>query len=178
MRHTLAVLLFPLALAAATDQWPQFRGPESAGVVEDPNLPDSWSAAKNVVWKTDTPGVGWSSPVVWGDRIFLTSVIRAEQGEPPKKGLYFGGNRPAPPADEHRWMVYAVDWKTGKVVWEREVHRGVPKTSRHLKNTYASETPVTDGERLYAYFGNVGLFAFDLKGKLRSEEHTSELKSQ
>ncbi len=167
MRHILAVpLLFTLALAAATDHWPQFRGPESAGVAEDPKLPDSWSATKNVVWKTDIPGVGWSSPVVWDDRIFVTSVIRSEQGEPPKKGLYFGGNRPAPPADEHRWMVYGVDWKTGKVLWEREVQRGVPKTSHHLKNTYASETPVTDGERLYAYFGNVGLFCFDMAGKL------------
>jgi len=106
-----------------------------------------------------------------GDRIFLTSVISTVAPEAPKKGLYFGGNREGIPADEHRWMAYAVDWKTGKIVWEREVHRGSPRSSHHLKNTYASETPVTDGERVYAYFGNLGLFVFDMDGKPVWSEH-------
>jgi outer membrane protein assembly factor BamB len=159
------VLFFFAALAFSSDQWPQFRGPQSSGVADDPNLPDTWSTTRNVLWKTEIPGSGWSSPVVWGDRIFLTSVISTVSPEAPKKGLYFGGNREAIPADEHRWMVYAVDWKTGKIVWEREVHHGVPASSHHLKNTYASETPVTDGERVYAYFGNLGLFVFDMEGK-------------
>ena len=109
-------------------------------------------------------GVGWSSPVVAGSRIFVTSVISSAEKEPPKKGLYFGGNRNAP-TDEHRWMVYAFDFETGKMLWEREVHRGVPKIARHLKNSYASETPVTDGERVYAYFGSAGLYCFDMNGK-------------
>lgn len=149
----------------AQDRWPQFRGSESIGVAEDAKLPDKWSTTENVAWKTEIPGVGWSSPIVWGNQVFLTSVINTGDTEPPKKGLYFGGERPAPTA-EHRWMVYSVDFKTGKVLWEREVHKGVPKISRHLKNSYASETPVTDGERIYAYFGNVGLFVFDMKGAL------------
>ncbi|HMV50325.1 MAG TPA: PQQ-binding-like beta-propeller repeat protein [Blastocatellia bacterium] len=149
----------------AQDRWPQFRGAQSLGVAEDANLPDKWSATENVAWKTELPGMGWSSPIVWGDRIFLTSVVNTGETEPVKKGLYFGGERPLP-ASEHRWMVYAVDFKTGKIVWEREVHRAVPKITRHLKNSYASETPVTDGERVYAYFGNIGLFCFDLKGEL------------
>lgn len=153
------------ATAIASDRWPQFRGPESLGVVEDPSLPDTWSETQNVAWKTTIPGMGWSSPIVWGNKIFVTSVINAKETEPVKKGLYFGGERKAP-ADEHRWMVYAVDFKSGKILWEREVHKAVPTFSRHLKNSYASETPVTDGERVYAYFGNVGLFCFDLKGKL------------
>ena len=160
----LAVLL-SLVCRAATDNWPQFRGPQATGVAEDPNLPETWSTTKNVIWKTEIPGAGWSSPVVWGDRIFLTSVISGVAPETPKKGLYFGGNRENIPADEHHWMVYAIDWKTGKIVWEREVHRGAPQSSHHLKNTYASETPVTDGERVYAYFGNLGLFVFDMDGK-------------
>jgi outer membrane protein assembly factor BamB len=147
------------------EDWPQFRGPQSNGVAEDSSLPDSWSATQNVVWKTEIPGSGWSSPVVWGDRIFVTSVISTVARDTPKKGLYFGGNREDIPSDEHRWMVYAIDWKTGKIAWEREVHRGAPRSSHHLKNTYASETPVTDGERVYAYFGNVGLFVFDMDGK-------------
>jgi PQQ-like domain len=161
-------LLIPLLLTAvafSSDQWPQFRGPESNGVADDPQVPDTWSATRNVVWKTEIPGNGWSSPVVWGDRIFVTSVISTVAPEAPKKGLYFGGNREAIPTDEHRWMVYAVDFKTGKIAWEREVHRGSPASSHHLKNTYASETPVTDGERVYAYFGNLGLFVFDMDGK-------------
>jgi putative pyrroloquinoline-quinone binding quinoprotein/putative pyrroloquinoline-quinone-binding quinoprotein len=159
------LLLFFTTLASSSDQWPQFRGPQSTGVADDPNLPDTWSSTRNVVWKTEIPGSGWSSPVVWGDRIFLTSVISTVAPEAPKKGLYFGGNREGIPADEHRWMVYAVDWKTAKIVWEREVHRGVPASAHHLKNTYASETPATDGERVYAYFGNLGLFVFDMEGK-------------
>ena len=166
MLRGLTVALAVTLPLLASEHWPQFRGPESAGVAEVAKLPDSWSSTKNVVWKTPIPGVGWSSPVVSGDRIFLTSVIRAEEGEKPKKGLYFGGNRPTPPPDEHRWMVYSIDWETGKILWEREVYRGAPKTSRHLKNSYASETPVTDGERVYAYFGNVGLYCFDKSGKL------------
>jgi outer membrane protein assembly factor BamB len=160
-----AMMMLLLAVAAANDQWPQFRGPQSLGVAEDPHLPETWSATENVAWKTEIPGSGWSSPVVWGERIFVTSVISSAEGEKPKKGLYFGGERKAP-VDEHRWMVYGVDFKTGKVRWEREVHRGVPPFSRHLKNSFASETPVTDGERVYAYFGNLGLFCFDLNGKL------------
>lgn len=169
LRRSLAfVLLFGavsvFALAAGNEHWPQFRGTGSMGVAEDPTLPDKWSQTENVAWKTAIPGVGWSSPIVWGDRIFLTSVINTDPNEAPKKGLYFGGERPAP-KDEHRWMVYAVDFKTGKILWEREVHRGIPAFSRHLKNSYASETPVTDGERVYAYFGSIGIFCFDLKGK-------------
>ena len=86
-------------------QWPQFRGPGATGVAADPALPDTWSATENVVWKTAIPGVGWSSPIVWGNTIFLTSVDqRAGAARPPKPGLYFGGERPAP-TDEHRWMV-------------------------------------------------------------------------
>src|SRR5258708_3128110 len=166
MIRILCLLFLAQAMSAAvSDRWPQFRGPESLGIADDTNLPDTWSSTQNVAWKTDIPGTGWSSPVVWGDRIFLTSVISADKQETPKKGLYFGGNRLDPPKDEHRWTVYSLDSKTGKILWEREVYRGTPKSSRHLKNSYASETPVTDGERVYAYFGNVGLFCFDMNGK-------------
>ncbi len=133
-------------------------------MVDDPALPDQWSATENVAWKTAIPGVGWSSPIIWGDRIFVTSVIGTADAEKPKKGLYFGGERKAP-TDEHKWMVYAVDFKSGKIVWEREVYHGIPGT-KHLKNSYASETPVTDGERVYVYFGNVGLYCFDFSGKM------------
>ena len=167
MRLAICVMLVALGaapMARRADNWPQFRGPNAAGIAEGARLPETWSATEHVAWKTAIPGRGWSSPIVWGDRIFVTSVVASGEIEPPRKGLYFGGERPASAA-EHRWMVYAVDWATGKIVWEREAHRGAPPVARHLKNSYASETPITDGERLYAYFGNVGLFCFDLSGK-------------
>ncbi len=155
--------LVALSATAADQPWAQFRGP-AAGVAEGANLPQTWSSTENIVWKTPIPGRGWSSPVIAGGRIYLTSVIAGSKEEAPTKGLYLGGNRETPPDDEHRWMLYCVDWKSGKPLWEREVHHG-KAPSRHLKNSYASETPVTDGERVYAYFGSVGVFAFDLQGK-------------
>jgi outer membrane protein assembly factor BamB len=164
-----AALLLAAALtvvARADDHWPQFRGPGAAGVAEDPRLPETWSATENVAWKVDLPGMGWSSPIVWGDRIFVTTVISAGEVETPKKGLYFGGERQKVPEVEHRWVVYCLDFKTGKILWEREALRAAPSSTRHLKNSYASETPTTDGERVYAYFGNAGLFCYDLNGKL------------
>src|SRR5580658_10224584 len=130
-----ATMLLTASIALFAADWPQFRGPGSTGVADDPALPDKWSQTENVAWKTAIPGVGWSSPIIGGDRIFVTTVISSTDVEKPKKGLYFGGERKAP-TDEHRWMVYAVDFATGKIVWEREAHRGVPG-SRHLKNSYA-----------------------------------------
>ncbi|MBK6796521.1 MAG: PQQ-binding-like beta-propeller repeat protein [Acidobacteria bacterium] len=164
------LLIVPVFFAAPekrkNENWPQFRGANSMGVAEeDSTLPDKWSATENVVWKADIAGTGWSSPIVWGDKVFVTSVVSTGQTEVPKKGLYFGGERYDLPQNDHRWVVYCLDFKTGKTLWEREVFKGAPKMPHHLKNTYASETPATDGERIYALFGNVGLFCFDMAGK-------------
>ena len=151
--------------AAAQEGWPRFRGPGALGVVEESGLPETWSTTENVAWVRDIEGFGWSSPIVWGDTVFLTTVVSTGEVEAPLGGLYLGGERGVP-SDEHRWLVYAIDAATGATRWEREVHRGIPPTSHHLKNTYASETPVTDGEHVYAYFGNVGLFSLTLDGRL------------
>lgn len=165
MNRLLWITALASALYGATDHWPQFRGVASTGVADDdPRLPDEWSSTKNVAWKTDIPGRGWSSPIVWGNRVFVTTVVPSEEKEKARKGLYFGGERGIP-NDEHRWALYALDFDTGKVVWSRDVYKSVPAFSRHLKNSYASETPVTDGDRVYAAFGNVGVFAFDFEGK-------------
>lgn len=149
---------------SADDNWPQFRGPKSLGVSEGKNLPVTWSATQNVVWAAPIPGYGWSSPIIWGDKVFVTSVVKEGEVETPKKGLYFGGERPTPSKDVHRWFVHGIDWATGRSLWEKKVHEGPPASSIHLKNSYASETPVTDGENLYACFGNLGLFCLDLAG--------------
>jgi outer membrane protein assembly factor BamB len=152
--------------AAPQEHWPSFRGPQARNVgPDDPRLPVTWSATENVAWSVEVPGLGWSSPIVWGDRIFVTSV-RSEGGtEEPKKGLYFGGERMKPSTDVHHWTVSCFRMSDGGRCWEREVHVAAPDFPRHLKNTYASETPATDGERVYAYFGNVGLWAFTLDGE-------------
>ena len=165
MRKIFALGLLTVTTTLAQNNWPQFRGEQSLGVGSNKNLPVSWDTNRNVAWKVTVPGLGWSSPVVWGDKIFVTSAIKDGEVEPPKKGLYFGGERPTPSKDTHHWMVYCFDWKTGGEIWEKQVHEGSPSTSVHLKNTYASETPLTDGDRVYAYFGNLGLFCLAMDGK-------------
>jgi outer membrane protein assembly factor BamB len=158
-----AIAAATLSLDGAARDWPQFRGTRAGVADDDPALPDTWSRTENVAWRTPLAGTGWSSPIISGGQIFVTSVVSTDNVEAPKPGLYFGGERPAPSA-EHQWVVTAVDFETGRIRWQRDVHRAPPSAPRHLKNSYASETPVTDGERVYAYFGNVGLFAFDMNG--------------
>ena len=168
--------------------WPQFRGPAGAGILADGKLPTAWSAKANVKWSIDVKGRGWSSPVAWDDTVFVTSAISPGAFKAPSTGIYGNDyvaelmkqglpdeevNKRVIARDieltaetgEIRYMVYAFDAATGKLKWEREAHKGAPFGGRHRKNTYASETPATDGERLYVYFGNVGLFAYSLDGK-------------
>ncbi|MEE3202067.1 MAG: PQQ-binding-like beta-propeller repeat protein [Acidobacteriota bacterium] len=177
----LCVLLSATAPRSAENvNWPSFRGADALSTSEDdPRLPTTWSTTENVVWKTPIEGLGWSSPVIWGNHIFLTTVISDGEIEEPRMGLYFpyGSPEPSPDfrdpepgelmereADVHRWLVYALDFDSGDVLWTSEVNRATPNFDRHLKNTYASSTPVTDGKRVYAYFGNVGVFTFDMDG--------------
>ena len=164
----LAVVLTvaPTPARAADTPWPQFRGPQSSGVAaDDPRLPDRWSTTENVLWKADIPGTGWSSPVVWGDHVFLTTAIAATPA--PVKARVYSAAEVAKTSPPQRWVVVDVDLKSGKIRWQREVSAAVPAQPLHLKNSFASETPVTDGERVYAYFANAGLFVFDMKGKPR-----------
>ena len=109
------------------------------------------------------PGLGWSSPVVWGDHVFVTTVVNTTQQEPPKPGFYLG-DWPASTAP-HRWMVYDIDFRPARCAGSGRSAARRRAGPKHLKNSYASETPVTDGERVYFYFGNAGLFAFDMTGK-------------
>ena len=157
--------LNPLVTSASDAVWPQFLGPGSRALSGNANLPDRWSATENVAWKIEIPGRGWSSPIAWGDRVFLTTVVGQDEAELPKKGLYGGGERPEVPSSEYQWKVLCLDLLSGKVLWERLVHHGPPPSPAHSKNSYASETPVTDGKRVYAYFGNVGVFCLDMEGR-------------
>ena len=162
---TFAALLLT-APAVAQENWPRFRGADATGVVaDDPRLPDTWDHATNVLWKTPIPGWGWGSPIVWGDRVFVSAVHSDEDYEKPKGGLYLGGGRGEPPDTVHHWMVYCLSLATGEVLWKHEAHTGKPQVPRHPKNTYAAETPTTDGKRVYVLFGDVGLYCYDFDGK-------------
>ena len=168
-RLLLAVALLCFSCSARPAQaddgnWPAFRGPAARGVALGAGLPDRWSATENVAWKTDIAGRGWSSPVVWGDRIFLTTCESTGEVEEAKKGLYFGGDRAEPSDATHRWKVLCLDLESGSIRWEKTVHEGKPKQPIHVKGSYAAETPVVDGDRLWCLFGNVGLFCLDHNG--------------
>ena len=148
--------LIPAAAVAQPGQWARFRGPDAGAAADDPRLPETWSETENVVWTADIPGLGWSSPVVWDEHVFLTTAVSAGTERAPVRGLYdpgstSGATRSTAP---HRWFVYDLDFDTGAVRWVRELQSAVPQIERHLKNSFASETPVTDGERLYVYFGD------------------------
>jgi outer membrane protein assembly factor BamB len=158
------IAFFPAGVLFA-DTWPQFRGPDARGVAaDDPRLPLVWSETQNIVWRSDVPGRGWSSPIVWNDRIFLQSCISASDMQSRSKGMFGGRQQYRPPGDEHRWMLYCFDLKGGSVQWAAELYKGIPKISRHPKNTFASETPVTDGEHVYAHIGDLGTYCFDMNG--------------
>ncbi len=153
-------------LAGAEENWPRFRGVDGNSVVaDDSRLPEVWDRKTNVAWKTEIPGLGWGSPIVWGDRVYVSSVHSDADYEKPKAGLYLGRGRPVPPDTIHHWMVYCLSLKTGKLIWKHEAHSGKPKMARHPKSSYAAETPTTDGKRLYVLFGDLGLYCYDLDGK-------------
>lgn len=145
--------------------WPSFRGPAASGVSEGQSLPDEWNAetGKNILWKTLIPGLAHSSPIVWGDRLFVTSAISNRADASFRPGLYGEGDA-SDDRSVHKWMVYALDKHTGEIIWERVAHEGEPINKRHMKSTYASSTPATDGRIVVAAFGSQGVYAYDVKG--------------
>ncbi len=156
-------------LQRAEGQVLQFLGSRMPAADAKSLPPDRWSATENVLWKTDVPGLGWSSPIVWGDRVILTTCVNTGETVEPRKGLYLedvDANKYPKPKDKHQWKIYCLDLNTGEILWDRVAHAAIPAKTHHIKNTLASETPATDGERIYAYFGNVGIFCYDLDGKL------------
>ncbi len=152
----------------ATGSWPSFRGAQAAGVADGQHLPDRWNAATagGVLWRTPIPGLAHSSPIVWGDLVFVTSAISSRKDATFKRGLYGDGNA-SEDRSRQRWMLYAVDKRTGKIRWERTASQGEPLDKRHIKSTYASASPATDGRIVVAWFGSQGVYAYDLAGALR-----------
>jgi outer membrane protein assembly factor BamB len=154
--------------ASAAGSWPSFRGPDASGVNGAQHLPDRWNGAsgENVRWRAEVPGLGHSSPIVWGQRIFVTSAVSSGGRATFKPGLYGDGDA-SDDRSSQRWTIYAVDKKSGKVLWERTAYEGTPIDTRHMKSTYASATPVTDGRLVIAWFGSQGVHAYDVDGNFR-----------
>ncbi len=160
------------AAPAREIHWPSFRGPGGGGVVEGFSLPVTWNAddsdgkkQENIRWKTPVQGLGHSSPVIWGNRIFLTSSISGQEKPELKVGLY-GDIAPVKDETEHQWLLYCLDKKTGKILWQRVVHKGVPRVQRHPKSTHANPSVATDGKHVVAFFGSEGLFCYDMNGRM------------
>lgn len=158
-------------VSASADNWPQWRGPGLNGISTEKSLPLEWSPEKNVVWKTPIPGRGRSSPVVWGDRIFLTTDVeagKAEGNQPPKhvlSGTPFRHPDSLGPDVRHGLTLLCLDRKTGEVLWQQAAYDCVVFDERHKAGSYAAPTPVTDGRAVYAYFGAEGFYAYDMQGK-------------
>jgi outer membrane protein assembly factor BamB len=148
-------------------RWPSFRGPEASGIADGQNLPDRWDpqTGENILWRTAIPGLAHSSPIVWGNRVFVTSAVSSDAKATFRPGLYGDGDA-SKDRTVHRWMLYALDKKNGKVVWERLAYQGEPIEKRHIKSTYANSTPATDGRIVVAWFGSQGVYAYDFKGRL------------
>src|SRR4051812_4499714 len=158
----------PAALPAAAPErgsWPTFRGAHASGIAEGMRLPDTWDVSKgeNILWHTPIPGLAHSSPIVWGDRVFVTSAVSSRADATFRPGLYGDGDA-SDDRSSQRWTLYAIDRGTGAIAWQRVAVEGEPHNKRHIKSTYASATPATDGRVVVAWFGSEGLHAFDVNG--------------
>jgi outer membrane protein assembly factor BamB len=156
----------PPRAAPSKGSWPSFRGPQASGVAEGQRLPDRWDATsgQNILWRTPIPGLAHSSPIVWGDTVFVTTAISSLKNATFKPGLYGDGDA-SDDRSVHKWVIYALDARTGRIRWERVAREGPPRNKRHLKSTYASATPATDGRIVVAWFGSEGVHAFDVNGQ-------------
>lgn len=168
----LGAVALQLNIAAATAprpgiDWPQFRGIRASGVAEGGPTAVRWDVAtgKGIAWKTPVPGLGLSSPIVWRELVCLSTAISGMKGAELQVGLY-GDIKPVQDDTEHEWRVYCLDKKSGAVKWQQTAHKAVPKIKRHTKATHANSTLATDGERLIAFFGSEGLYAYDMNGRL------------
>lgn len=147
--------------------WPSFRGKDASGVAEDQNLPEKWDGktGNNILWRTPIPGLAHSSPIIWGERIFVTSAVSSNPKATFKPGLYGDGDA-SEDRSPQKWTLFALDKKSGRILWERVAYEGAPREKRHMKSTYASSTPATDGRMVVTWFGSQGVYAYDLNGRL------------
>jgi outer membrane protein assembly factor BamB len=165
------------AAAPADGSWPSFRGREASGVADAQQLPDQWDpkTGQNILWRTRVPGLGHSSPVVWGNRVFVTSAVSSRGAATFKPGLYGDGDA-SDDRSPQKWTIFAIDKRTGRIEWERVAFAGPPVDTRHIKSTYASATPATDGRTVVVSFGSQGLYAYDVNGTFRWKADLGHIK--
>jgi outer membrane protein assembly factor BamB len=170
------VAVFWAGRVAAGD-WPQFRGPDGCGVDASAPAPVHWNIDKNenIRWRTPIAGLGHSSPIIWHDRIYITTAV--SPGAPEVKVGLYGDIASADDQDSHQWRLMALDKETGKLVWDQLGCEAIPRSKRHPKSTHCNSTPATDGQRIVAIFGSEGLFCFDTDGKLIWKKDLGPLKS-
>lgn len=180
--YSLAVtcLLATAASAAETninalDNWPQWRGPLGTGVAPSGEPPVEWSETKNVRWKTALPGKGHSTPIVWGDSIYLTTAIPFGEAVKPRLPSRPGAHDNHAMTQQHEFAVLAVSRTSGKILWQKPVHKDLPHEAGHVTASLASASPATDGERVYASFGSHGIYCLDTSGKLLWKKHIGEM---
>lgn len=179
MQRLLSIcLLICLAPVANAQNWPSFRGSNASGVADGKPTPVTWNAEKgeNILWKTAIPGLAHASPVVWGNKLFITTAISSLAKPTLRVGL-FGDVDSDKDVSKHSWHVYCVDKGTGKILWDKVATEGVPKIKRHIKATHANSTPATDGKYVVAFFGAEGLYCYDVKGKLQWKKDLGALDS-
>jgi len=165
---TLSFSMFACAQTDYSKQWPQFRGPFASGIVESNSLPDKWDikTGENIKWKINIPGLGHSCPVIWDDKIFITTAISVTGNDSLKAGLY-GDIDNVNDSSVHEFRVYCIDKNTGKILWNELSCKNIPKTKRHTKASHADPTPATNGKYVVAFFGSNGLYCYDFNGKLK-----------
>jgi len=165
MRQLLFLVFFLCPLTINAQNWPAFRGPNTSGVLET-KLPSTWDVEKssNMLWKTSIPGLSHASPVVWDNRIFVITAVSSDSSAGFKakdRGISLSNDE-----TKHTWLIYAIDKRNGRVLWQQKAYEGVPRAKRHVKATQANSTPVTDGQYVVALFGSEGLACYDTNGKL------------
>jgi len=172
-RITLALLaISSLTTVGSAANWPQWRGPDGSGISTEKNLPAAWTPTTNIKWKAAIPGRGHSSPIVWGNRVFVTTAVEGDAVPGAKAAKHMIGDKEFVHPDsigadrKHQFKVIALNRESGKVVWEATAWEGTPYDNRHRKSSYAASTPATDGKLVYAFFGTEGLYAYDFNGKL------------
>ena len=176
--------MFAVAVAAADEPraalyyWPQWRGPLGTGVAPYADPPVNWSEDQNIRWKIQLPGSGHSTPVIWDDRIFLTSAVPDGEALEPIYNNAPGAHDNRPITHRHLFVVLAVDRRDGRILWQQTVHEALPHEGGHFTGSLASNSPVTDGERVYAFFGSHGLFCLDMDGQLIWKSDLGKMQSK
>lgn len=177
---------------AKADNWSPWRGPDSSGTSSATNLPLTWSPTENVVWKVEVPGVGSSTPIIWGNKVFVLTAVKTERtssgapapAEAPKqesggrRGPGGGGGGGGSPVNFHQFLVICYDKDTGRVIWEKQVAEEVPHEAGHQDNNFASSSALTDGKHVYADFGSRGIYCLDMDGNLKWSKNLGKMKTR